>query len=60
MKKYLVSFCIETEVGPKILNKVVRSVVGSNAMDILNALFDEYKGTNFEYNITLINFWPYE
>lgn len=60
MKKYLVSFYIETEAGPKILNRVVRSVAGSNAMDILNALFDEYKGTSLEYDITLINFWPYE
>ena len=57
MKKYLVSFYIETETGPKILNRVVRSVVGSNAMDILDALFSEYKGTSLKYNITLINFW---
>lgn len=57
MKRYLVSFYIETETGPKILNKVVRSVVESNAMDILDALFSEYKGTSLKYNITLINFW---
>lgn len=35
MKKYLASFYIETEVGPKILSKVVRCIEDTNARDIL-------------------------
>ena len=60
MRKYLVSFYIEYKTGPMFLNKTVKSVAGSNAVDILNVLLDEYKGSGLEYSITLINFWPYE
>lgn len=60
MKKYLASFYIETEVGPKILSKVVRCIEDANARDILNALFDECKDIPLIHDIILINFWYYE